>query len=271
MRGQNWTPVKFSENCKFRCCFNWLWLSWGGVKVRRRFTAPPHTRGWTPLAVRSRLSARGSPAHAGMDPSARTTQPTQRRLPRTRGDGPDPAMTIVVSGMAPPHTRGWTPIFLVFPAIFGGSPAHAGMDPLSMRCRVGNKGLPRTRGDGPALIPPICRIYWAPPHTRGWTRPAGIREVAYRGSPAHAGMDLIWALTVLMAIGLPRTRGDGPRVIHRTSRPVKAPPHTRGWTLDRGLEQERRYGSPAHAGASARAAARFLAVSNALASCCSST
>ena len=38
MRGQNWTPVKFSENCKFRCCFNWLWLSWGGVKVRRRFT-----------------------------------------------------------------------------------------------------------------------------------------------------------------------------------------------------------------------------------------
>jgi Phage integrase, N-terminal SAM-like domain len=28
MRGQNWTPVKFSENCKFRCCFNWLWLCW---------------------------------------------------------------------------------------------------------------------------------------------------------------------------------------------------------------------------------------------------
>ncbi len=38
MRGQNWTPVKFSESCKFRCCFNWLWLGWGGVKVRRRFT-----------------------------------------------------------------------------------------------------------------------------------------------------------------------------------------------------------------------------------------
>jgi len=33
MRGQNWTPIKFSENCKFRCCFNWLWLSWGGVKA----------------------------------------------------------------------------------------------------------------------------------------------------------------------------------------------------------------------------------------------
>jgi hypothetical protein len=38
MRRQNWTPVKFSENCKFRCCFNWLWLSLGEVKVRRQFT-----------------------------------------------------------------------------------------------------------------------------------------------------------------------------------------------------------------------------------------
>jgi hypothetical protein len=52
MRGQNWTPVKFSENCKFRCCFNWLWLSWGGVKVRRRFTvlgSPTQNRTLAPL------------------------------------------------------------------------------------------------------------------------------------------------------------------------------------------------------------------------------
>lgn len=45
MRGQNWTPVKFSESCKFRCCFNWLWLGWGGVKVRRRFTLKLIARG----------------------------------------------------------------------------------------------------------------------------------------------------------------------------------------------------------------------------------
>ena len=53
MRGQNWTPVKFSENCKFRCCFNWLWLSWGGVKVRRRFTPGIAASAKCPAAART--------------------------------------------------------------------------------------------------------------------------------------------------------------------------------------------------------------------------
>ncbi len=50
--------------------------------------APPHTRGWTRGAADIVDGDRGSPAHAGMDPTTGSTSRRSPRLPRTRGDGP---------------------------------------------------------------------------------------------------------------------------------------------------------------------------------------
>ena len=140
-----------------------------------------------------------------------------QRLPRTRGDGP------LSEGLAASSCR------------WGGSPAHAGMDPMHGRsASTGQRG----------------------------------------GSPAHAGMDpdAIQARSSLVSDGLPRTRGDGPvqrRVIPgqnstrrlprtRGDRPVTpspgghqqaAPPHTRGWTrFAQTWRLPKPVGSPAHAG-----------------------
>ena len=47
---------------------------------------------------------------------------------------------------------------------------------------------------------------------------------------------------------LPRTRGDGPRLLATLIVLLKAPPHSRGWTSPRGLGRSWGFGSPALAG-----------------------
>ena len=91
--------------------------------------APPHTRGWTPLAKAAEVDLPGSPAHAGMDPTLRAAKDLGRRLPRTRGDGPDDGPIPPEEVLAPPHTRGWTSSGVRKSPRPYGSPAHAGMDP----------------------------------------------------------------------------------------------------------------------------------------------
>ncbi len=112
-------------------------------------SAPPHTRGWTPHVLGAALAEVGSPAHAGMDPQALPTRRRESRLPRTRGDGPLTTHAALCGHVAPPHTRGWTPIGFIYFHDRNGSPAHAGMDRLSNSARRWSRWLPRTRGDGP--------------------------------------------------------------------------------------------------------------------------
>ena len=50
----------------------------------------------------------------------------------------------------------------------------------------------------------------APPHTRGSTILAVDSYFRTSGSPAHAGIDLLGLLCVVLRPGLPRTRGDRP-------------------------------------------------------------
>ena len=153
--------------------------------------APPHTRGWTRELVLDLDDHLGSPAHAGMDPGRRGRAGRGRRLPRTRGDGPVLARTVVTDAAAPPHTRGWT---LLEPVVVGagvGSPAHAGMDPPRACPSWRRRRLPRTRGDGPD------------------TASGSIN--GDEGSPAHAGMDPRGNGSTGSSARLPRTRGDGPR------------------------------------------------------------
>ena len=150
--------------------------------------------------------------------------------------------------MAPPHTRGWTPQLKEPRGKVVGSPAHAGMDPLT--ATDGHKliGLPRTRGDGPAQPANGKTSAWAPPHTRGWTRRAYSAGGQPSGSPAHAGMDPLLPHPTSRTNRLPRTRGDGPPTKSPKRLKPTAPPHTRGWTRLRPFLRPADRGSPAHAG-----------------------
>ncbi len=68
------------------------------------------------------------------------------------------------------------------------------------------------------------------------------------GSPAHAGMVPSSCLRKGCFFGLPRTRGDGPSVRASRSGAWTAPPHTRGWSLEKLSNEAQAAGSPAHAG-----------------------
>ena len=190
--------------------------------------APPHTRGWTRAAAEDEHPARGSPAHAGMDPSQSGSPSHSQRLPRTRGDGPRAVGGVDGAAGAPPHTRGWTPLERGLVDVVDGSPAHAGMDPEKSCLAASACRLPRTRGDGPSLN--------------------SARHGRHVGSPAHAGMDPDTESAPVVAAGLPRTRGDGPALRWKSRSAGPAPPHTRGWTQPRAPDQALRGGSPAHAG-----------------------
>ena len=212
------------------------------------FRAPPHTRGWTVVGGRKERRNPGSPAHAGMDPTATLAPASPARLPRTRGDGPASNCARAGPPRAPPHTRGWTGAKGRSRGDHPGSPAHAGMDPGADLDRRGHHGLPRTRGDGPIKRIVAVEIEPAPPHTRGWTHSGAAQRRDPAGSPAHAGMDPARCTARKAAIWLPRTRGDGPGRPWRMARANGAPPHTRGWTHRLAQERHRLDGSPAHAG-----------------------
>ena len=158
----------------------------------------------------ARSGTRGSPAHAGMDPTPSSARPRRCRLPRTRGDGPGSEPLRYRWKVAPPHTRGWTPAAGAPPILRRGSPAHAGMDRRQRARDAGFQRLPRTRGDGPIAGFPGGLTSRAPPHTRGWTRAALGAGARQDGSPAHAGMDPLYVVDNRSPFGLPRTRGDGP-------------------------------------------------------------
>ena len=114
--------------------------------------------------------------------------------------------------------------------------------------------LPRTRGDGP-VIPGGSDVGTpASPHTRGWTRPWPGTTSRDAGFPAHAGMDPRQFARYLACMGLPRTRGDGPRGPRTGSTDPRASPHTRGWTHREAGDGRPRVGFPAHAGMDRREA-----------------
>ena len=193
-------------------------------------TASPHTRGWTLICCACQARSRGFPAHAGMDPTPERWEPSCTRLPRTRGDGPVSISRHDRRAGASPHTRGWTRGRRGHGRVFRGFPAHAGMDPRPRRPAPGPARLPRTRGDGPARSASQVAPDPASPHTRGWT-PSGPRTSSdHRGFPAHAGMDPIALVFPAHLVRLPRTRGDGPRLVHTEDQRRRASPHTRGWT-----------------------------------------
>ena len=224
-----------------------------GIRTSRsRF--PPHARGWTRYAEILENLRQVSPARAGMDLERCHVSPRSHRFPRTRGDGP---LTVYaaelpvegfprtrgdgplagadtyLTGMFPPHARGWT---LFVPSRSGRidvSPARAGMDPMAKRVVGKVVGFPRTRGDGPVRGTAAQVLEAFPPHARGWTLFFPTRHVVVSVSPARAGMDPGTCCRVGSSSGFPRTRGDGPGGRMTLEDKPAFPPHARGWT-DRG-------------------------------------
>ena len=86
------------------------------------------------------------------------------------------------------------------------------------------------------------------PHTRGWTRHINQQLMECKGFPAHAGMDPIRLMRPIIAIGFPRTRGDGPAPKKLPAFCKAVSPHTRGWTPPADQHGHVAGGFPAHAG-----------------------
>ena len=210
--------------------------------------ASPHTRGWTRDEEDPVPSQQGFPAHAGMDRSCAGRPATRRRLPRTRGDGPEFRPDGYHVTTASPHTRGWTRDALLDGHGRAGFPAHAGMDLIGAILGGLAMRLPRTRGDGPGRPDSAPTPRTASPHTRGWTRPERRPDDRDRGFPAHAGMDPSGTRRRQRPGWLPRTRGDGPTSGSQWSTPLQASPHTRGWTRRHQVVVRQPQGFPAHAG-----------------------
>jgi hypothetical protein len=142
--------------------------------TKQDLKAPPLARGWTLDGLRRPVVHRGSSARAGMDHVPVEMICVVGWLPRSRGDGPRLSEPAECFSTAPPLARGWTLEMgrnrrsaAGSPARAGwthfldrrliarrGSPARAGMDPpTAARCRS-SSGLPRSRGDGPVVVPP---------------------------------------------------------------------------------------------------------------------
>ena len=131
-------------------------------------------------------------------------------------------------------------------------PAHAGMDLSSRRRRPSrSRPVPRTRGDGPAIVVSLLTAVVTVPRTRG-DGPALPTAACSRRlpcSPHTRGWTGLAAPARSTVCSVPRTRGDGPAVsllgIYQWQ---DCSPHTRGWT---GLGCPPALGTdlfPAHAG-----------------------
>ncbi len=184
---------------------------------------------------------------------------TATRLPRSRGDGPIARLAILYWRVAPPLTRGWSLDTEGSDDCDSGSPAHAGMVPVTPRQAAAKMRLPRSRGDGPPPFSRLGAFVSAPPLTRGWSPPLSLEWLVLDGSPAHAGMVPGPTCGSLPPAWLPRSRGDGPwsRPDFRGTR--WAPPLTRGWSPHHEARASRPVGSPAHAGMVPPPAAKYHA------------
>ncbi len=209
---------------------------------------PPHPRGWSRGSVPPADRMTGSPAPAGMVPRRERRCCSDRRFPRTRGDGPPALIRLTTSQSVPPHPRGWSLPSDPERDALRGSPAPAGMVPFRALPSRRRKRFPRTRGDGPlhgtthAITKPV------PPHPRGWSPWKRWLATDGVGSPAPAGMVRCSATASCAGKGFPRTRGDGPAPGTWRTRTSLVPPHPRGWSHLGHEGREHGEGSPAPAG-----------------------
>ncbi len=175
----------------------------------------------------------GYPVHAGIDHDRICSRTTVCRLPRTRGDRPIICPYGYASRTATPYTRGSTSAHLPAGSPQQGYPVHAGIDLIVQPRSPQLYGLPRTRGDRPALGTFEAMEDAATPYTRGSTAVTSILYASEMGYPVHAGIDRRAVFNARLIFWLPRTRGDRPHRVALSYLFGWATPYTRGSTLYR--------------------------------------
>ncbi len=218
-----------------------------GLGALDLFTVPPPTRGWSPGGVRRARPVYGSPAHAGMVPLTQSDYNYNQGFPRPRGDGPPCRHRPPLRHRVPPPTRGWSRHAAAMRRSAEGSPAHAGMVPVSLATAGDGHRFPRPRGDGPQFCPGHVIAIRVPPPTRGWSLGLQLPGYMAHGSPAHAGMVLPGRPPPPIPPWFPRPRGDGPNCARQPPITRRVPPPTRGWSLFLVARMFGQRGSPAHA------------------------
>ena len=188
-------------------------------------------RGWSPLIVNSDCLGYGSPAYAGMVRLYSRTRPPEPWFPRVCGDGPLFSFFIVDRHVVPPRMRGWSCVLASERANADGSPAYAGMVPVTEQFKRMLEGFPRVCGDGPSLLWLYTPMASVPPRMRGWSVNASSTQRCARGSPAYAGMVLAVCLSLTSSCGFPRVCGDGPPEEELLLEDIRVPPRMRGWSV----------------------------------------
>ena len=197
-----------------------------------RLLLPPRSRGWTLVLVGGPHEYQASPALAGMDLRYAPGRARRLRLPRARGDGPQPPRFPVVKSQLPPRSRGWTSSHGRKGSPPTASPALAGMDRQRPAGKATRLSFPRARGDGPLRTAASSSPGWLPPRSRGWTPQPRHPVSSLEASPALAGMDPYPPEPRTRCSCFPRARGDGPAVLSQSSMMESLPPRSRGWTLE---------------------------------------
>ncbi len=187
-------------------------------------------RGWSPLRTGRLIPFTGSPAYAGMVRNGDSKAGLCRRFPRVCGDGPLAQVDEIDALAVPPRMRGWSLMCCLFFRVTQGSPAYAGMvHTWGLQLRAKGR-FPRVCGDGPHIEAGMSKVHMVPPRMRGWS-PCPYPDSGQRkGSPAYAGMVLIFVRSSTPASWFPRVCGDGPDEHCQRCIPTWVPPRMRGWS-----------------------------------------
>ena len=184
---------------------------WGCLIQKLKKASPPHPRGSTRTFDIVHVKGIVSPAPAGIDLDIERIVIPAECLPRTRGDRPAAEWTQKRRQRSPPHPRGSTLYQQRVMMTQQVSPAPAGIDLDCITIAHTERGLPRTRGDRPAIETVEGEITPSPPHPRGSTRRALPPQAHQHVSPAPAGIDPLASFLLFSTRSLPRTRGDRPQ------------------------------------------------------------
>ena len=171
---------------------------------------PPPTRRSTPVSWFASLCARGSSAHAEIDPSSLRDMAALSWFLRPRGDRPFWKVRDDAEFLVPPPTRRSTPGKGFAVDVVPGSSAHAEIDPSRFRNQDAPCRFLRPRGDRPDWGKPQALALLVPPPTRRSTRAPGLLEAVKLGSSAHAEIDPRPRRRLLSGGRFLRPRGDRP-------------------------------------------------------------
>ena len=172
--------------------------------------ASPCPRGSTLQIAIGVIADLGFTVPAGIDPWAGRKADGMLRLPRARGDRPQPKLCASSLMPASPCPRGSTVTGAAQGATPEGFPVPAGIDPIGGCTRRSPPRLPRARGDRPVSSLRSAGLLEASPCPRGSTCFSRLQQGVLPGFPVPAGIDPTSFLPVSKTLRLPRARGDRP-------------------------------------------------------------